>query len=75
MLEAAMTDEDFPVRPANVDDIPQLCVLRRRFFDSQIASGLLDVPADLETALSKTTPSKKTYQTSIMEQHFRMTPG
>lgn len=45
------------IRRAGEGDLGALLALRRRFFESQIAAGLLDVPADLEATLAATTPA------------------
>lgn len=46
-----------PIRRADEDDLVALLALRRRFFESQIAAGLLDLPADLDATLATTTPA------------------
>ncbi|MGB3148106.1 MAG: GNAT family N-acetyltransferase [Paracoccaceae bacterium] len=44
-------------RRAVAEDLEALIALRRAFYQSQIAVGLLDIPADLEAHLAATTPA------------------
>jgi len=46
-----------PIRDATADDLGRLLALRRAFFETQIAAGLLDLPADLPAMLERTTPA------------------
>jgi ribosomal protein S18 acetylase RimI-like enzyme len=52
-----MTTATFDIRQAGSDDAPELIGLRLKFFESQIAAGLLDIPESLEKAVTGTTPS------------------
>lgn len=45
------------IRRAGEGDLAALLALRRRFLESQIAAGLLDLPADLEASLAAATPA------------------
>ena len=52
-----MTKATFDIRQAGNDDAPQLIELRLKFFESQIAAGLLDIPENLEKSVVGTTTS------------------
>ena len=52
-----MTIPTCDIRLATSDDTQELVGLRLKFFESQIAAGLLDIPESIEKTVVSTTPS------------------